>query len=180
MHAVPPYTELTICYVPLFWERPERQGQLRDVYAFKCRCDRCRLEKQQARDELAAGGDEEEGDEHDHDHGSDDDEEGDDDQDDDAEDGEEGEDEDDAADAVSDDDDIDRAMAAAAHSSGEPVLSRGELNVYLVKYLCPSKLCGGTMAPLADSTTTLECNVCGKPRTDAQLHRQLAKEFGRR
>ena len=84
-------------------------------------------------------------------------------------------------------------------AGGSDALSRGELNIYCAKYICPSKICGGTMAPIkAGSAAALnapptvsgpagaalgghmECNTCGKMRTDAQFHRQLQKEFGAR
>lgn len=175
-------------YVPLFWDRSERQEQLRAEYGFKCRCERCRFEKEQEKQERAAQGEEEHDHEHDHDHGDgDDDEDDDDDGDDDDLDGED--DEDDADEPLSEDDAEDLNLNAT-----QPIVwTRGELNIYSMKYVCPSVTCGGTMAPLKKDPVggesaapaqgkaageTMECNVCSKPRTDAQFHRQLAKEFG--
>jgi hypothetical protein len=193
MHTIPPYTELTLSYLPLFWDRAERQQQLREEYGFKCRCDRCRLEKKQEREERAkaaasadgadGGAEEEEACAHD----DEDEDEGEDDEDD-------GDNDEDAEEPISSDDEADLAAAAL----GGDQLSRGELNIYCMKYICPSKICGGTMAPVQTGTTaaaastpskaksssgtpageTMVCNVCNKERTDAAFHRQLAKEFG--
>ena len=79
MHAIPPYTELTLSYTPLFWDRRERHAHLR-TYAFKCRCARCNVEKQWEKAErakAASGGNEEEEEdeeeEHEHEHDGDED-----------------------------------------------------------------------------------------------------------
>jgi len=192
LHSIPPYTELTLSYVPLFWSRSLRREQLALEYGFKCRCGRCRCEKQEWKEEQKRrmeGGEDneddgEDDDEHEHDHDDDDDEE-------DEDEDECGEDDEEEGEAVSDDDEEDVRL-----SSIDPAPARGELNVWQFKYICPSKICGGGMAPLrqdskndadADAASasaaagpTMECNMCGKVRTDAQFHRQLAKEFGLR
>lgn len=193
MHAIPPYTELTLSYVPLFWERRDRRSHLRDEYAFRCRCARCLTEKEWEREERLQQGDED-AEEHDHKHDHDDedeDEEGEDD-------GEDGEDDEDAA-SDEDESESDDEAADSAAAGGEERLGRGELNVYCMKYICPSKTCGGTMAPIQAGSAAaatapplvsgpqgaalgghMECNVCGKMRTDAQFAKQLQKEFGLR
>jgi hypothetical protein len=190
LHAIPPYTELTLSYVPLFWERRDRRAQLRAEYAFTCRCARCRTEKRWEHEDEEEGGE----DEHDHDHDDDEEEDGDD--------GEEGEDdegeEEDGEDAAAADSDADSSEAEDDSSPDAVALSRGEMNVYCMKYICPSKTCGGTMAPIQTGNGTaalpplvpgpqgaalgghMECNVCGKMRTDAQFAKQLQKEFGLR
>jgi len=188
LQAIPPYTELTLSYVPLFWERRARQDQLADEFGFRCRCLRCRAEKAQEREErlLRQAGEHDEDEEehsHSHDHGEED-------EDEDGEDDEEGEDDDeDEEEPLSDDSDDE--------SSSDPLPSRGECNIFLSKYICPSKTCGGTLAPVKEGSLAaskappviqgaagralgghMECNTCGKLRTDAQFQRQLQKEFG--
>jgi hypothetical protein len=188
LHAIPPYTELCISYVPLFWDRRARREQLEEEFGFTCRCVRCRAEKALEREERLlreANGDddEEEEEEHDHDHG---------DEDEDDEDGEDEDEEEEEEEPLSADDSDDG-------NAGAELPSRGELNIFCTKYICPSKTCGGTMAPLREGSPSamaappviagpagkalgghMECNTCAKMRTDAQFQRQLQKEFGAR
>lgn len=46
------------------------------------------------------------------------------------------------------------------------------LQIFLLKYLCPSEGCFGTMAPCLGSDMH-ECSVCGRQRSEAQFLAEL-------
>ncbi|XP_002970670.2 histone-lysine N-methyltransferase ASHR2 [Selaginella moellendorffii] len=41
--------------------------------------------------------------------------------------------------------------------------------MFFVKYLCPEESCGGTMAPLPGNANLMECNVCGRLRSEQEF-----------
>jgi SET and MYND domain-containing protein len=75
----------------------------------------------------------------------------------------------------------DPAAAAAAAAAGEEAGGEGAeggssseamdstyLSLFLLKYVCPSEGCFGTMAALS-GCDSCQCNVCGRLRTDAEF-----------
>lgn len=54
------------------------------------------------------------------------------------------------------------------------VADAGYIHVFLFKYVCPREGCGGTMAPMSQhQSNELQCNVCGKVRTEAEFLAEL-------
>ena len=57
---------------------------------------------------------------------------------------------------------------------GQDVADAGYIHVFLFKYVCPREGCGGTMAPVNQhQSDELQCNVCGKIRTEAEFLAEL-------
>lgn len=48
-------------------------------------------------------------------------------------------------------------------------ITEGYINMFLMKFVCPQSECFGTMAPIGPSSQSLECNMCGHHRTEAQF-----------
>ena len=49
----------------------------------------------------------------------------------------------------------------------------GQLAVFMLKHLCPNEECSGTLGPPNPTADHMECNFCGKARTDAQFFQML-------
>lgn len=59
-------------------------------------------------------------------------------------------------------------------NSDNAVADAGYIHVFLFKYVCPREGCGGTMAPMSrHQSDALQCNVCGKMRTEAEFLAEL-------
>jgi SET and MYND domain-containing protein len=57
---------------------------------------------------------------------------------------------------------------------GNNVANAGYIHVFLFKYVCPREGCGGTMGPMNQhQSQELQCNVCGKVRTEAEFLAEL-------
>ncbi|GLI62126.1 hypothetical protein VaNZ11_004662 [Volvox africanus] len=173
LHDLPPGTELAQSYVPLHWGLAERQAQCRDVYGFDCTCPRCQTESQWSDDE-----------------GEDDDE-------------SEWETDTSNEDLEADDAAVTAAGEAAtgqsrdAGASGlcggqevemqdaQPIVCAppGEegpleptyLRLFLLKYMCAAPGCFGTAAPVKPGSTLLECNVCGRTRSEREFLREIER-----
>lgn len=60
-------------------------------------------------------------------------------------------------------------LAPGALGVSPDVADAGYVHVFLSKYVCPRGGCGGTAAPLPTDPHTLQCNVCGGTRTEAEF-----------
>ncbi|GIL51020.1 hypothetical protein Vafri_6979 [Volvox africanus] len=173
LHDLPPGTELAQSYVPLHWSLAERQAQCRDVYGFDCTCPRCQTESQWNDDE--------------------------------GEDDDESEWETDTSDEDLETDDAAVAAAGEAateqsRDAGDPgpcgdqevemqdaqpivrappgeegPLEPTYLRLFLLKYMCAAPGCFGTAAPVKPGSTLLECNVCGRTRSEREFLRELER-----
>ncbi|GLC36920.1 hypothetical protein PLESTM_000518500 [Pleodorina starrii] len=165
LHDLPPGTELAQSYVPLHWSLQERQAQCREVYGFDCTCPRCQTESQWSDEE-------EEGEENEWETDS----------------GDGGDMETDAAageeaageEAGGDDGEVEMQDAQppiVAPPGEEGPLEPTYLRLFLLKYMCSAPGCFGTAAPPKPGSTVLECNVCGRARSEKEFLRELERNM---
>ena len=50
--------------------------------------------------------------------------------------------------------------------------------LWFLKFLCPEEGCGGTLAPPHPAAETMECNYCGRLRSDAEFYECLEDDDG--
>ncbi|KAL4525951.1 hypothetical protein Ndes2437B_g07227 [Nannochloris sp. 'desiccata'] len=69
---------------------------------------------------------------------------------------------------------ITNSMIDIPNGDNNDVADAGYIHVFLFKYVCPREGCGGTMAPMSQHQSyALQCNVCGKVRTEAEFLAEL-------
>jgi len=174
MHAVPEGMELCISYLPIGWRLPDRQDKLKEEYNFDCNCSRCQIESQWSDDDEDEEGDEEEiidihptdGDAK---AGSS------------SEAKEEPQDVDDhevdeLAEGIQSDLEIRGTAIKKADDEEEKEDDRDDFDhaMYLMRFLCTHKRCGGTLAPIFDDAEqSMECNTCGFKRTEKEFLAEL-------
>lgn len=149
LHALPAGEEITQSYFPLTWMYQERQQRCAEHYGFHCNCPRCKEEASWPPGDGDPGSDG------------------------DASMGAEGDTgmEEDAVEGT------EAAISDGAREEEEGEADAAYIHVFLLKYVCPSEGCEGTMAPLPAQPEVTECSMCGRHRTEAEFMAELERDM---